>query len=643
MPNFHHKYRKFAVYAVFLALASGGWASGGLAQEASTPLALPDLVVTATRIPTASDHLGSTVTVITDADIAKKPNQTLADILRDVPGLAVMQAGGKGAQASLFIRGTNSNHTKVLLDGMDIGDPNFTAFDFAHFPAVAIARIEILRGAQSGLYGADAVGGVVNIITKSGQRGRQIRLTLDGGAQDTFNQNLSLSGADERVNFSLAAAHVNANNLATIPHDIAPLGLTENGSYDNRSLFGKIGINLTDKMDIGLVAHQVDSNLAYHADGFGGVEPALSTSHNEDYFGRAFIHRTDFGDGFEQNLGIGFTQNRRKDINPPPSSNQMQYLGRRVKADYLGTIHVAQGQAVSIGAEYQRDLVDNTNFSAQIDNRAAFVAWQSEFFARFYHSANLRLDENSSFGKKATWRFAPSFWLVPEWTELKSSIGTGFKPPSLEQMYHNYPNFGFYGNPHLRPETSLGYDAGMEQRIPPLALRLGAVYFRNEIKDLIVANQTYSGLVNLARATSDGVENFIEYTPKSGDLAGFSLRGDYTYTRAVDAATKQPLLRRPKNKTSLTAAWQEAEKWSLGATLLRYGGWVDIDRLTYVHKPAAGFTTLDLAASYKIWPNLTSFARIDNVTDQKYQQPLGFLRPGFGMFIGITVDLAGAP
>src|SRR5690242_7224375 len=172
------------------------------------------VVVAATRTVTNQQEIASSVTLITADEIAAKQERTLADVLRDVPGLNLVQSGGPGAQATVFMRGTNSNHTKVLIDGIDVGDPSSTGsnFDFSQLPAQDIERVEVLRGPQSGLYGSDAIGGVINIITKRGSGEPRLSASAEGGSFDTFNQAGGVGGSSGRLNYNANVEHLHTGS-----------------------------------------------------------------------------------------------------------------------------------------------------------------------------------------------------------------------------------------------------------------------------------------------------------------------------------------------------------------------------------------------------------------------------------------------
>lgn len=236
-----------------------------------------------------------------------------------------------------------------------------------------------------------------------------------------------------------------------------------------------------------------------------------------------------------------------------------------------------------------------------------------------------------------TWRVAPTYLIAATGTKFKASVGTGFKAPTLSQMYENFPSFGFSGNPKLRPETSLGYDFGFEQSLFENKMQFGATYFRNDIKNLIDDNSSFTSYANIGRAETDGVESYVSYQP----IDTLTLRADYTFTEANDEIAHQELLRRPKNKASLDAKWQARKDLSFDATLLYVGPWYDVtrDNPAAFNETAPGYTTTNIAASYDLTEQLTLTGRVDNLFDAHYQDPIGFLHPTRGFYAGIKARI----
>jgi vitamin B12 transporter len=267
-------------------------------------------------------------------------------------------------------------------------------------------------------------------------------------------------------------------------------------------------------------------------------------------------------------------------------------------------------------------------------NDAGLVQLQSNLSERVLQTVSLRHDSNDRFGGRTTYRYAPAL-LVPELgTKFKGSMGTGSKAPSLNQLFVSYPAFNFFANPTLSPEESLGFDLGFEQSVFKERVQLGATYFQNHIDNLITSNVTGTSWQNIAKATTSGVESFIIYKP----LDRLTLRSDHTYTIAEDAVSHLELLRRPVHKASFNASWQVTEAASLSATAIHVGPWIDGNRdFSIPRLNANGYTLVNLTSAYKLSVGVSAFARIDNLLDQRYQDPMGFQRPGLGVFAGLRV------
>jgi vitamin B12 transporter len=251
-----------------------------------------------------------------------------------------------------------------------------------------------------------------------------------------------------------------------------------------------------------------------------------------------------------------------------------------------------------------------------------------------FNAASIRYDANDQFGGATTFRIAPAFLIPETGTKLKGSIGTGFKAPTLDELYDNFPAFHFFGNPNLKPEKSIGFDGGIEQTLLPGRLAIGATYFANKITNLIDINDTATSYVNIGQARTSGLESFMSLTPWDG----FSVRTDYTYTLAKNEVTQLDLLRRPRDKFSISATLQATPVLLLSATFIYTGPWLDTNRAgTARNLIARGYTLLNLAATYDFGHGISGFGRINNALNVHYQNPLGFEQPGLGIFGGVKV------
>ena len=593
---------------------------------------LQDIVVTATRLPTPALQVGSSVTIVTAEEIAERQIRTLPDLLKEVPGLNVVQSGGPGGQTSVFMRGTNSGHTKVLIDGIEVNDPSNSnaAFDFGQLLTQDIQKVEILRGPQSGLYGSDAIGGVINVITKSGSGPAQANASLEAGSFDSFNQMGHLSGTLDQFHYAATIDHVHSGATAVTPLDYLPPGQQRiDDAYDNLTVSTKLGLDLTEHLDLGLVARYTDSHLHFTADNFANFPSTPDTSQSEStsrqYYTRATAHLASFGGLLEQTLGAAYDNIKSYDFGPdgPPTDN----FGARVKIDWQGIVVLAGDEKLVLGAEHQRDSI-TMPISASTAINSGYAELQSSFSERLYDTLAWRFDDNDRFGSKVTYRFAPAYLITDTGTRLKGSVGTGFKAPTLSEMFQSFP--GFFANPNLRPETSLGWDLGVEQSLLSDVLLFGVTYFHNDIKNLIDPNATT--YVNIGRAVTEGVEGFVTYRP----VRTLTVRLDYTYTQATDETTQLELLRRPKNKESLTTNWQATDRLSLNATVLSVSSWVDVNRDGSIPRlNAPGYTTVDFATTYDLSNHWALTGRVTNLLNRHYQNPDAFDQPTFGAFAGV--------
>jgi vitamin B12 transporter len=273
--------------------------------------------------------------------------------------------------------------------------------------------------------------------------------------------------------------------------------------------------------------------------------------------------------------------------------------------------------------------------TARYGNNAGYAQLQSSFWEQFFNTLSVRYDDNSQFGGKATFREAPAYLFTSTGTKLKGSVGTGYNPPSLTELFENFPSSDFFANPNLKPETSIGWDLGAEQTLLDKRVDLGATYFHNDITNLITVNDTGTSWANIGQATTYGVESFVSYKPWDS----LTLRADYTYTMARDDIADTELLRVPKNKVSLDAHWQVTERASLTGTVLYVGKWVDASRAGIPGFAGTPYTIVNIAGSYDLGYGVTAIARIDNLTNRVYQNPVGFQHQGLGVFAGVKVAL----
>ena len=332
---------------------------------------LPTIVVSPTLLPTLASQLGSSVTTITATDIQRQQLRTVPDALRKVPGLDIVQTGGPGGQTSVFLRGTNANHVKVLIDGIDVGNPSNTngSFDFAHLLTDDIQSIEVLRGPQSGLYGSDAIGGVISITTKKGEGPPKVTATAEAGSLGTFNQTVSLRGAQANFNYAFNVVHLRSTDIPVTPlHLLAPGEKRNNNNYDNWTYSTKLGADLTDNVAVNLAARYTNSKLGFTGDDFtlyplDYPEALQSTQRNRNFYGRGEAVWSLFDGRFKNYFGVNYTNQWDWNLDPnadfsfasPAVAPAITNLGERTKIDWRGEAKVMPGQTVVLGLERQWD------------------------------------------------------------------------------------------------------------------------------------------------------------------------------------------------------------------------------------------------------------------------------------------------
>ncbi|MBL28664.1 MAG: hypothetical protein CMM50_14045 [Rhodospirillaceae bacterium] len=633
----------------------------GAQQSGAERVRLPDIVVTATRTPTPADEVASSVSVITADEIRAKQQPLAVDLLGEVPGLTIVPSGPAGGQASVFIRGTNSNHTLALLDGIEINDPSNPAgaLDFAHMATEGLDRIEVLRGPQGTLYGSDAIGGVVNFITARGEGPATAHLRLGGGSFETLTQSARVTGESGRFNFNIGGSLFRTGGETATPSRIRPAALPEeDDGYRNATARIRLGAAVTEDAEVNLFLHHIDTE----ADNDAGLEDPNSTADTTQTYVRLEGRLASFDGFLEQRFGYSLAYQKRKELDSadpgqPFEASENRSKGRKTKIDWQGDLHLAETNTLTVGAAYEVEAFTNDSLfldqsfgaatiseghaNADDEIKSAFIQDQFRLMERVSGTVGARIDDHQSFGSEVTWRAALAYDHVETGTRIKGSYGTGFKAPALFQRFGSsvftIPAFAvqspFFGNPALDPETSKGWDLGFEQALADGAVRFGATYFRNEIEGLITSDPTFVTLINLNKVNSWGVESFLSVTPV--DWLRFDL--NYTYARAEDPTTGQEHVNRtPRHEIAATLAAKPTERLEVNLDLLYVGTYVDNDRVAFARIYNGGYTRLDLAARYDLMPGIALEGRVDNLLDRDYEQPDGFLHPGIGVYGGLS-------
>ncbi|MCK9274485.1 MAG: TonB-dependent receptor [Syntrophales bacterium] len=595
---------------------------------------MKEVVVTATRIETPAEEVGSSLTVITADDIAAKGYRTVDEVLRGTAGLDVAVAGGPGQQSSAFLRGAESYQTLVRIDGIEVNDPSGInrGFNFANLTVDNIERIEILRGPQSPLYGADAMGGVISIITRKGTGAPRFFAEGEGGSHGTWRESAGASMRGERLNVSFEASHISAKGFSAA--DAGLPGNIEKDKWENTSAGARVGVVVSERVDFDFTGRLQEGRT--HLDQGGGpFQDAFDYSVDErKLLGRAQARILAFDGLWEQTLAYGLVDHAR-DYKDDPWAGDYRFDGRKEELSWLHNLYLQKNNTATLGFEYEREeLTDLGALNAAADTRSVFLQDQLKLGGISFTTVGLRYDDHENFGGKTTYRLTQAF-LIKEWdVKLKGSLGTGFRAPSLNELFYINPWGGPGGNPDLAPEESRGWDLGIERTFLGEALTVGITYFQNDFENLIVWKNGYE---NAETAQSDGIESFIDIIARE-DL---SFRFTYTYTNTRDSNRKQ-LLRRPLHKAYFNARYRFFERGTANLDILYTGERDDSywNAMTFTTDDVVleEYLVVNLSGLYEISDNLRLFARVENLFDEDYYEAYGYAVPGLSVYGGLRVS-----
>ncbi|MEI7824615.1 MAG: TonB-dependent receptor [Chlorobiaceae bacterium] len=617
---------------VFLVVMAGLLSSRGLlAEEQPKSYAGEEMVVSATKtLNSIADAGGSSVTVITAEEIRKSGKPTVDEVIKGTPGIDIVANGGLGTQTRIFMRGADAKNVLVLVDGVPFNDPSDAngAANISNLTVDNIERIEIVRGPVSVLYGSNATAGIINIITKQGNGKPEFTLGAEGGAYGTWKVYGSATGKIDAFRYTVNLARLKSDGFSIVdqrnPLILHPANKADNDGYSNTTLSTSLGYQISKNVDL--------SGVLRYSDASADLDGTYKYTNSKELSGRVAlrINTQPVTNTFYYN----YSDKDRQYFNNA-SIKASAYKGFVNEFGWQGDLAVTSNNTVTAGFNYQNERIDIWTPAAldtDVDLKSVFVQdqWHIEGIDLV---AGLRHDDHELFGGKTTWRIAPSYKFGD--TTLKCSYGTGFRAPALYELY------GPYGNSQLKPETSKGWDAGIEQRLSA-NFKIGSTYFRTDYTDIIswvlTDPLTYDGkyfqVVGVTKTR--GVESFIEWKPAPSAFLTLS----HTYTE-IDAISPVSEAWRPKNKIGLSGSWKVTPKLTLNTKM----DWVGKRKEVYgFDKDGNSVTSLDsyflanISASYKLQPNVELYGRIDNVFDKYYEEVWSYATPGRSAYAGIKVN-----
>lgn len=588
-------------------------------------LSLGEIVVTATRMPQPLDQAVAHTTVINTQEIRKSGAPDVPTLLRSLAGVEVAQSGGLGKLSGTFMRGTNSGHVLVLLDGVRINSATAGTTALEHIMLDSIERIEVVRGNVSSLYGSEAIGGVIQLFTKRGHGAPAFNAKAGLGSHGTERLAAGFSGEVNDTSFSVNAGKAKTNGISTINSSLAPRANPDKDGYDNTTVTAQL-------------QHTIDGNNQLSASVFAsnGISqndnasfPAVSadvhsSKSNIEKF--AVVSENRLSDMWQSKLklaqGSDESQSFLNGVLDAASGGLFRTTNRHVS--WQNELQVIDRQRVSLAVEsLVQAVAASTAFSRNQRNVSSFLGGYVGEFNVHQVQFNLRQDRYSDFGVANT-SFLGYGMQFSDALRFTASVGTAFKAPTFNDLF--YPlTWGFSGNPSLHPERAQNREVGL--RYAANGQRFDAIYFSNRIRDLIAVDNGFTTMVNIGEARIDGLE--LSY---GGQFGTTHMKANATLQNPRDVATGRLLPRRAREHASL-AATHEFGAWTAGVELRYSGARRNSD---FDNNVLPGYQLASLNGSYKIDGNLNLSARVDNLFNRSYSEAYSYNTLGRTLFVGLN-------
>ncbi len=582
------------------------------------------LSVTANRFQEPDSSILAPITVVEREQIDRWQSNSVIDVLRRMPGIDVGQNGGIGQQSSIFVRGTNSNHVLILVDGVRLNQANVSgSSDISQIPLSLVQRIEYIRGPRSSVYGSDAIGGVINILTERKTEGGTLNATMGSHGYQEYDGSIKQKVGD-RTTLTAAGSY-----LYTKGYDVEANGNTgghpqpDRDGFMNKSLWLGVNHDVNDDVSLYARAYGFDNRTAYDAyyDSYNKTLTDTRALFSRTYDGGVKFHR----DNYSSSLNASY--NYTKDYDYDPRYGRYGKGSRFTHSEQYNVQwgnHLLLGNgSIGGGVDWQRQSVKEGSNGfpnkEHFDNTGLYLTGQQKL-GNVIAEASVRSDHHSEYNWHTTWQ-SNLAWEFVEGYSVIGGYGTAFKAPTLMQLYSEWGS-----NPDLQPEKSKQWEGGFEGITGPLTWRLTA--YRNRINNLIQSdpNQGWKNH-NIGEVLIKGAEFTGEL-----DTWVFHHTFNYQYIDARNKETHQRLDRRARQQLKYQLDWQ-VEKLDMGVTYQYIGQRTDKDYGTNENVSLGGVSIWDLTASYPITSHLSIRGRIANLFDKDYETAYGYRTPGREYFL----------
>ena len=608
---------------------------------------LETIVISPGRISEPVMMSASSISIIGKDTMASQHPVFMKNIISEVAGVSKTGNGPFGGVATVRMRGANPNNTLLMVDNMKIYDPTSPdgAFNFAHLPLDNIEQIEILMGPQSTLYGSDAVGGVINVISKKPYE-PFFNAGFEAGSHWTFNEHINFGSYEKGLHYSFAFSQLNTDGISYTDKNTVP-NIEETDPYRRTSIAGRIDYEIFDNLTVGGTLRNIYARYEY--DDTSATYP-YPVRDNDDLIGKSnlflyslYVEHAPI-EFYDYSIRWSHLNNFKENFDFFDIQNDW-YEGTVNRFDFQNNFHFLNYDIATIGYEYLHEISDAYSYdesNGESDQPKVFARNSALYLQNKLHykdiigsTQGMRIDYHSNFGTHITYKI-DGFYLAPTGTRLRGVFATGFKAPSLYQL--NAPALPAWwftgGNPNLVPEKTHSYEMGIDQYLFGKALKLSATYFQTRFFDLvkyytdpISYQSTYQ---NVAKAKSLGMEFGAELNLFDEKII---VKANSSFMETKDYSTDRDIVRVPKNMFNINVNVKPIPQLNINANIQQTGVYFDIgtDKIKQ-------HTIVNCAADFNITKNLIVFARVENLFDKHYQEIRGYGMPGFSVYGGTRVE-----
>lgn len=608
-----------------------------------------EIVVTASRAPggLTRAQLGGSVTLLQPLDLRLRQTRTVSDVLRDVPGISVSRLGGVGGQTQVRLRGSESNHTLVLIDGLEASDPFQGEFDFSALIADDVARIEVLRGQQSALYGSDAIGGVINYLTVSGTEAPGARGRIEAGSFGTTEGALRIAGADGALDYVISAGHRRTDGTPNSRFGSRDLGA------ENTALSGRLVYELSPNLKLRAIARYLkaeadvnDQDFAWGSPTYGYVIDSDDSSAIEQLYGLVGADLDLMEGAWSHSLTLQSMDASRDGFSGGARDSGNE--GNRVKLSYVssyrfgmeGVFHNLTG-----AIDWKREKFRNSGpglspaqaLERQIENTGLVAQYDLAIGDHIGFGAAMRYDENERFRNATTYRVHASY-LFESGARLHAAGGSGIKAPGFYELFGFDPD-GFIGNPDLKAERSHGWEAGIEQTFLDGRVRLDATYFDTRLEDEIYTDFSNWPISTAANRDTVSKQRGVEVSAEALIGDAWRVHAAWAWLDAEEGGQEE--VRRPPHIGSLNLSYVDPSDAFSATLTVRYNGETLDNNFTSTGGPRVtlpAFTLVNAGGDVRLNEGVRLFARIENLFDETYEEVYTYRAPGRAALVGLRAE-----